>query len=122
MELNNSRRNLVNTESMSRSESVGLGDLQTEFLSLRIGEVIPRLEIKEIRKLSHSSKTDNLPSVDYKYLIEARDGKVLTVSSWTLWKKIAAALKDAGTIEAVLELKHLGREDYSVRVLSKSAK
>ena len=54
----------------TKSESVGLDDLQSDFLSLRVGEIIPRLEIKTIRKLTNPSKTDNLPGVDYKYLIE----------------------------------------------------
>jgi len=102
---------------LSKSEVVGIEDLQTEFLSLRVGEEIPRLEIKEIRKITNKTKQDNLPGVDYKYIIETKDRKVLKVTSWILWKKIAAALREAGKTEADLELKHTGIEEYSVRVI-----
>lgn len=110
------------SERQPRSNVLGIEDLNSEFLSLRIGEEIPRLEIECIRKLTNSSRGDNLPGTDYKYLIETRDGKVLTVNSWVLWKKIASVLKDAGTIEATLQLKHLGREDYIIKLLSKPVK
>ena len=113
---------MVTTDSVLRSEVIGIEDLHSEFLSLRIGEEIPRLEIRSIKKLTNSDRADNLASTNYKYLIEARDGKVLTVNSWVLWKKIAAALKDTGTIEATLKLEHHGREDYRVEVLSESRK
>jgi hypothetical protein len=94
-----------------------LDDLQSSFLSLRVGEEIPRLEIKCIRKIINKTKSDNLAGVDYKYIIESRQGKILTVNSWLLWKRIAAALQQAGRIEATLELKHPAVETYSVRVV-----
>ena len=120
MELNNTRTRTGSTESSFRSEAIGIHDLQTEFLSLRIGEEIPRLEIKEIRKLTNAGKPDNLPGVHYKYHIETHDGKILTVNSWVLWKKIATTLREAGRIETSLLLKHVGREEYTVKVLGEA--
>lgn len=102
---------------LTKCEEVGLEDLQSDFLSLRVGEEIPRLEIASIRKLTNKTKQDNLSGVDYKYIIESKDKKVLRVNSWLLWKKIAAVLKEAGQIRVVLELKHPAIEDYRVRVL-----
>lgn len=101
----------------TKSECVGIEDLQTEFLNLRIGEQIPRLQISQIRKVINETKQDNLPGVNYKYIIETKDKKVLKVNSWILWKKIAAVLREAGKIEVDLELKHTGIEEYSVRVV-----
>jgi len=103
--------------SPTRSEVVDLNNIQSNFLSLRIGEEISRLEIKEIRKICNASKEDNLPGVDYKYIIETVDNDILTVNSWTLWKKIKNALISAGNIQATLYLKHSGREDYTVDIL-----
>jgi len=101
----------------SKSEPIGINDLQSEFLSLRIGEKIPCLEIKGIRKLTNPLKEDNLPGTDYKYLIESEDSKILTVNSWVLWKEITSVLKEAGKINVKLVLKHNGREDYSVKLI-----
>lgn len=101
---------------LSKTEIVGLEDLQTDFLSLRVGEIISRLEIKEIRKIINKSKQDNLPGVDYKYIIETMDNKILKVNSWILWKKIALALQEAGKIDATLSLKHPGIEQYEITV------
>jgi len=102
---------------LSKSEPVDFEDLQTEFLNLRIGEEIPCLEIKEIRKIINKSKQDNLSGVDYKYIIETKDRKILKVNSWILWTKIRAALQKAGRIDANLELRHTGVEEYSIRVI-----
>lgn len=102
---------------LTRSEILCLEDLTTEFLSLRVGEEILRLEIQEIRKVINRNKQDNLAGVDYKYIITTKDNKVLRINSWLLWKKIAAALQEAGTIQAVLKLRHTGIEEYSVKVL-----
>ena len=101
----------------TKSEPVDIEDLQTEFLNLRIGEEIPRLEIKEIRKIINKSKQDNLSGVDYKYIIETKDKKILKVNSWILWTKIRVALQKAGRIDADLELKHIGDEEYSIRAI-----
>jgi len=100
-----------------KSEPIFIEDLNTNFISLRVGEEIPRLEIKEIRKSTNPQKKDNLPGVDYKYIIESIDNKILTVNSWVLWRAIRIALQNAGNINSILELKHNGIEDYSVRVL-----
>ena len=102
---------------LTQSEILGLDDLQSEFLTLRVGEDIPRLQIKQIRKVSNKNTEYNLPGVDYKYLIETRDKKVLMVTSWIVWKKIAAVLREAGKIEVDLELRHTGIEEYSIRVI-----
>lgn len=101
----------------TKSEPVDFENLHSEFLNLRIGEEIPRLAIKEIRKVINKSKNDNLSGVDYKYFIESIDGKILTVNSWALWNKIRSALQEAGKIKAVLELKHSGVEEYSVKAI-----
>ena len=98
-----------------RSEIVNFDDLNTNFLSLKIGEEIPRLEIKEIRKVTNPQKQDNLPSVDYKYIIESADNKILTVNSWSLWRAIKAAVQKAGKVNVILELRHNGTDDYAVR-------
>lgn len=101
----------------STSETVDFENLQTDFLNLRIGEEIPYLEIKQIRKITNQNKQDNLSSVNYKYLIETQDNKILKVNSWSLWNKIKAALLEAGKLDVVLKLKHSGIEDYSVSVI-----
>lgn len=106
-----------NERTFSRSEIIGVDELLTDFLSLRVGEEIPRLQISEIRKVINNSRQDNLSGVDYKYIIETKDKKILTVNSWILWKSIAAVLREAGSIDVDLELKHTGFEEYSVRVI-----
>ena len=108
---------MVEGSEIRRSETISMDDLQTDFLSLRVGEEIPQLQISEIRKVINSTKQDNLSGVDYKFIIETKNKKILTVNSWILWKKIAAALQQAGRIQADLEVKHTGFEDYSVRVI-----
>jgi hypothetical protein len=107
----------MNERIPTESEIIDIEDLETDFLTLRIGEEIPRLRIKQIRKVINKSKQDNLPGVDYKFIIETRDKKLLMVNSWVLWKKISAVLRKAGRIDVDLELRHLGLEDYSVKVI-----
>lgn len=102
---------------LTKTENVDIADLHTDFLSLRIGEEIPRMEIARIRKIINSTKEDNLSGVDYKYLIDTRDGKILKVNSWILWKNITAALQKAGTINVTLNLVHSGIEQYTVKVI-----
>jgi len=102
---------------ISTIEYLDIEDFKNEFLSLRIGEVIPKLEIKRIKKLNNPFKQDNLPGVDYKYIIESTEGKVLMVNSWILWKEISNVIRQTGRINISLELKHIGREDYSIRIL-----
>ena len=106
-----------NATRISQSETIGIDQLLDEFLNLRVGEQISHLKIHRIRKITNPDKSDNLAGVDYKYLIESTDNKLLLVNTWSLWKKIAAALRQAGTIQAMLELKHLGIDDYQVRIL-----
>ena len=101
----------------STSETVEFENIQTDFLNLRIGEEIPYLEIKQIRKITNKNKQDNLSSVNYKYLIESHDNKILKVNSWSLWNKIKAALLEAGKLDVALNLKHIGIENYSVKVI-----
>jgi hypothetical protein len=103
----------INTE----SEIIDIEDLETDFLTLRIGEEIPRLRIKQIRKVINKTKPDNLAGVDYKFIIETRDKKLLMVNSWVLWKKIASVLRKAGRIDIDLELRHSGLEDYSIKLI-----
>lgn len=108
---------MTDFEIQPRSETLGMDDLQTEFLSLKVGEEIPKLQVKEIRKVINSNKENNLSGVDFKYIIESTDQKVLMVNSWALWKKIAAAIQDAGSMNITLEVMHLGVAEYSVRVV-----
>lgn len=99
------------------SEALNLEDLNSDFLSLRIGEEIQKLEIGRIRKITNPAKQDNLPGVDFKYLFETKDGKLLKVNSWILWNAIAKALREAGKIQATLYLCHNDFEDYTIKVL-----
>jgi len=107
----------MNDRVLTEEKILTIEDFQNEFLNLRVGEEIPRLQIQKIRKIINKQKQDNLAGVDYKYLIETKDKKILRVGSWVLWKKIAAALKEAGKVEVDLELKHPAIEEYEVRVL-----
>ncbi|MCH7535697.1 MAG: cation:proton antiporter [Bacteroidetes bacterium] len=75
------------------------------------------LDIKKIKKITNETKQDNLPGVDYKYLIETREGKLLKVNSWILWKSISAKLREAGRINATLYLRHNDVEDYTINVI-----
>lgn len=100
-----------------RSEKLGIDDLQTDFLSLRVGEEIPQMQIKEIRKVINSNRDDNLSGVDYKFIIETTDSKVLRITSWILWKKIAAAIQEAGSLSITLMIKHPAVGEYSVEVI-----
>lgn len=107
---------MKNENNLTKSEIVEINDIKPDFLSLKIGETIPKLEIKLIRKISNASRDDNLSGVDYKYFIETNDNKVLTVNSWILWNSIAKILKEAGTIRTTLYLEHLDREKYIIRL------
>jgi len=108
---------MTDKTTLTHSETIGLEDLNSDFLTLRIGEEIPRLQIRRIRKVTNTTKPDNLPGVDYKYIIETKDNKILTVNSWVLWKAIAAALREAGRMDATLYLKHNNKEDYTVKLI-----
>jgi len=103
---------------ITQEETLTIEDLQDEFLTLRVGEEIPRLQVLQVRKVTNRLKQNNLAGVDYKYLVETKDKRILTVSSWILWKQIISALRQAGKIEVDLELKHLSVGQYEVRVIS----
>ena len=107
----------MNSEKVITKEEVLTIDHLDEFLSLRVGERISKLQILKIRKVVNSTKQDNLSNVDYKYLIETKDKKILMVNSWVLWKKIADVLKQAGRIDVDLELVHSGVGLYQIRVI-----
>lgn len=108
---------MTNEAPLSNSETIGMEDLVSDFLTLRIGEEISRLEIKRIKKITNNAKQDNLPGVDYKYLIETTNGKILKVNSWILWNTISATLREASKINATLYLRHNDVEDYTIRVI-----
>ena len=101
----------------SKVNRVSVDDLNSSFISLRIGEKIAKFEVKEIRKITNPSRQDNLSKVNYRYILESTEGKLLTVNSWVLWREISAALRQARTIQAVLELEHIDFEKYEVKVL-----
>lgn len=113
----NNEAKMTDNDTPSKSETIELEDLETQFLNLRMGEVIPRLSIKEIKKITNSKAEDNFAGADFKYLILSRDDKALKVNTWVLWRKIRRALRLAGRIQVDLELKHTGEREYSVRVL-----
>lgn len=108
---------MTDNKQPSVSKEVDINDIQQEFLSLRVGEEIPRLEILEIRKVVNKNAQNNLSGVDYSYLIETADNKLLRVSSWALWRQIAIVLKKAGKVQATLELKHPQIGEYLVRAI-----
>ncbi len=108
---------MTDADIRSKITHLEIKDLQDEFLSLRVGEGIPRLEIGEIRKMVNSTKADNLPGADYKFIIETKEHKLLKVSSWALWRQIAAALRKAGKVQTTLELKHPQIGEYVVRAI-----
>ena len=108
---------MSNERVQTEEEILTIGDFQNEFLSLRVGEEIPILRVAKIRKVVNRLKDDNLSSVDYKYLIESKEKKILKVNSWAFWKKISSVIREAGKIEVDLELKHPAFEDYRVRVI-----
>ena len=101
----------------SKIDSVGISNLYSEYLSLRIGEAIPRLEIKEIKKVTNPEHKDNLSGVDYLYLIISSEDKVLTVNSWALWRKIAEIARTAETTKVTIQLKHPGVGEYEVGIV-----
>lgn len=107
----------MNSERVFTEEEIVTIDHLDEFLSLRVGEKIPKLQVLQIRKIVNSTKQDNLPNVDYKYLIETRDKKILMVNSWVLWKKIADVLRQSGRIDVDLELVHSGVGQYQIRAI-----
>lgn len=108
---------MIDEVPLTKSEILGMEDLVSDFLTLRIGEEISRLEIKRIKKVTNNRKQDNLPGVDYKYLIETTDGKLLKINSWILWKTISATLREAGKINTTLYLRHNDVEDYTIKVI-----
>ncbi len=108
---------MSNSQTKPHSTPIEIEDLQSDFLSLRVGEVIPRLEIKSIRKIVNSNKQYNLAGVDYKYMIETIDNKILMINSWALWNKISAVLVKAGRTQVSLKLQHSGIDKYDVQVV-----
>lgn len=106
-----------NARTSVERESVDISRLNQNFLSLRIGESIARLKVKEIRKVTNQGADDNLSGVPFKYYVETRDNKVLKVNVWTLWKLISAAIAKAGKMQCDLEIKHPSAGKYEVRVL-----
>ncbi|MEW5859032.1 MAG: hypothetical protein AB1861_16875 [Cyanobacteriota bacterium] len=110
----------MSDEDPKGSEELSIADLASDFLSLKVGEEIPRLKVVSVRKVSNPRAVDNLPGVGYKFLIYTQDNKVLKVNSWTLWKQLSAVFREAGSFELELQLKHTGFQEYSVKLLGKS--
>ncbi len=102
----------------NKTENIELNDLYPDFYSLRIGEEIERLEIKQIRKVTHSESDNNLAGVNYKYYIESTENRILSVNSWVLWNTIVKALKTADSVKQTLSIKHLAQKQYEVKVIS----
>ena len=102
---------------LTKSEDIGITDLQRRFLSLRVGEEIPKLEIAKIRKVTGGRIQDHLSGVDYCYVVESKEHRLLKITSWALWRKVAAALRQAGKTQVVLRLNHRGVGEYDVEVV-----
>jgi hypothetical protein len=102
-------------------EELSLSDLNTDFLSLKVGEEIPLVKVVSVRKVTNANALDNLPGVGYKFVIHTQDSKVLKVNSWTLWKQLASVFRQAGSFEVELHIKHPAFQEYSVTLLSKSS-
>jgi len=109
----------METEYHPSSEELSVLDLNinNQYYTLRIGETIPELRIAKLKRIRNKDKSDNLPGADYKYVLESEEGKALFINSWTLWRKLSATLRDAGTIQTTVELSHPGIDDYRVRVI-----
>lgn len=99
------------------NHSVSFDDIKNKYYSLRIGETIPALSIKKIRKVSNPDDPYNLAGVDYKYHIIGDDEQILTVNSWVLWNKIAKLIKQEKTIHLTLTLHHSGHKEYDVSIV-----
>ncbi len=109
----------METENHSTSEELTVLDLNlnNQYYTLRLGETISRLKVAKVKRITNKEKTDNLPSADFKYVLESEDGKALFINSWTLWRSLSATLRKAGTIQATLELSHPEVDDYRVRLI-----
>ena len=103
------------------TETLDISDLRGDFLSLKVGEEIPCLKVSSVRKVTNANALDNLPGVGYKFVIHTQDNKVLKVNSWTLWKRLAAVFRQAGSFEVELQLKHPAFQEYSVKLLGQSS-
>lgn len=109
------------TDNDKSTETLDISDLRGDFLSLKVGEEIPRVKVSSVRKITNANALDNLPGVGYKFLIHSQDNKVLRVNSWTLWKQLAAVFRQAGSFEVDLELKHPAFQEYSVKLLGQNS-
>lgn len=95
-------------------DNVTLDELSSRFVSLRIGESVTDFQIKTIRRLPGKKRTDNLPGVDFRYVLESTDGKLLTVNSWVLWNEIRKALRSISSLQGILDIAHVSHSDYTV--------
>lgn len=99
------------------SEKINLSEIQTRYLTLRIGEEIPQLKVKEIKKLTNPDSSNNLPGVDYKFLIVSDSDEVLTVNSWVSWNALKRVMQEHKKVPKVLSLKHPAENIYIISVV-----
>lgn len=111
---------MENKENIFRNihaEKIDMSEFKTNYLTLRIGEEIPRLIVKEIKKLTNPNSPNNLPGVDYKFLIVSVDDCVLTVNSWVFWNTLKRVIQSQKEIPQALCLKHPAEKVYEITVV-----
>lgn len=101
----------------SYSTKIGMSELETTYLSLRIGEEIPHLKVKEIKKITNAQSSNNLPGVDYKFIIVSEDDELLTINSWVFWNALRSVIQTHKNIPNVLSLKHIAEKIYEISVV-----
>jgi len=109
--------NKQNSNKNIHVENIDMTEFQTNYLTLRIGEEIPQLQVKEIKKLTNPNSSNNLPGVDYKFLIVCVSDCVLTVNSWVFWNTLKRVIKEHGEIPKILSLKHPAEKVYEISVV-----
>lgn len=98
------------------TKSIEFDDLQPKFLSLRIGEEIESLKLKEIKKVTHKNNPNNLPGVDYKYILVSTNDEGLTVNSWVFWNELKKTIQRHKKMPKILSLKHPKESVYEIEV------
>ena len=104
-------------ENKYSSETIDMTEFETTYLNLRIGEEIPHLKVKEIKKLTNPESPNNLPGVDYKFLVVSQDDEVLSVNSWVFWNALKKVIQAHKQVPKILSLKHPAQSVYEIEVV-----
>lgn len=105
-------------DNFSTSETIDMSEFQVNYLSLRVGETIPQLTVKAIKKVTNPKSPNNLPGVDYKYLIVSTEDEVLTVNSWVFWNSLKRVIQEHKALPRILALKHPSERRYEISVIA----